>query len=123
MGSKTRSAHEPHPGEYASEGFLDLVQMDHTKGDVILVDSLRRAHVAQLVRAVGGKHHERHARIERLDHSGQEVRRRRAGSAYQRHGRALRFRHPWLQLNLLTAFVAGAVVVSVAAPVRESVAE
>jgi len=42
MGSKTRSAHEPHPGEYASEGFLDLVQMDHTKGDVILVDSLRR---------------------------------------------------------------------------------
>lgn len=42
MGSKTRSAHEPHPGEYASEGFLDLVQMDHTKGDAILVDSLRR---------------------------------------------------------------------------------
>lgn len=42
MGSKTRSAHEPHPGEYCSEGFLDLVQMDHTRGDVILVDSLRR---------------------------------------------------------------------------------
>ncbi len=42
MGSKTRSAHEPHPGEYSSEGFLDLVQMDHTKADVILVDSLRR---------------------------------------------------------------------------------
>ena len=35
-------AHEPHPGEYLSEGLLDLVQMDHTKGDVILVDSLRR---------------------------------------------------------------------------------
>ncbi|WDA39356.1 Mu transposase C-terminal domain-containing protein [Sphingobium sp. YC-XJ3] len=42
MGSKTRSAHEPHPGEYCSDGFLDLVQMDHTRGDVILVDSLRR---------------------------------------------------------------------------------
>ncbi len=42
MGSKSRSAHEAHPGEYLSEGFLDLVQMDHTKGDVILVDSLRR---------------------------------------------------------------------------------
>lgn len=42
MGSKTRSAHEAHPGEYCSEGFLDLVQMDHTRGDVILVDSLRR---------------------------------------------------------------------------------
>lgn len=35
MGSKSRSALEPHPGEYLSEGFLDLVQMDHTKGDVI----------------------------------------------------------------------------------------
>lgn len=42
MGSITRSAHEPHPGEYRSEGFLDLVQMDHTKADVILVDSVRR---------------------------------------------------------------------------------
>ena len=42
MGSKSRTAHEPHPGEYLSEGLLDLVQMDHTKGDVILVDSLRR---------------------------------------------------------------------------------
>src|SRR3546814_8967422 len=42
MGSKTRSAHEPHPGDYASEGFLDLVQMDQSKGDVILVDSMRR---------------------------------------------------------------------------------
>ena len=42
MGSKTRSAHEAHPGEYRSDGFLDLVQMDHTRGDVILVDSLRR---------------------------------------------------------------------------------
>ncbi len=42
MGSKTRSAHQAHPGEYQSDGFLDLVQMDHTRGDVILVDSLRR---------------------------------------------------------------------------------
>jgi putative transposase len=42
MGSKSRSANEPHPGEYLSEGFLDLVQMDHTRGDVILVDSVYR---------------------------------------------------------------------------------
>lgn len=42
MGSKARSAHEPHAGEYASRGFLDLVQMDHTRADVILVDSVER---------------------------------------------------------------------------------
>ena len=42
MGSKTRSAHEPHAGEYLSRGFLDLVQMDHTRADVILVDSVQR---------------------------------------------------------------------------------
>jgi putative transposase len=42
MGSKTRSAHEPHAGEYSSRGFLDLVQMDHTRADVILVDSAQR---------------------------------------------------------------------------------
>lgn len=29
-------------GEYCSDGFLDLVQMDHTKGDGILVDSVAR---------------------------------------------------------------------------------
>lgn len=42
MGAKTRSAHEPHAGEYSSRGFLDLVQMDHTRADVILVDSVHR---------------------------------------------------------------------------------
>ena len=42
MGSKQRSAHEPHPGEYESNGVLDLVQMDHARADVILVDSIRR---------------------------------------------------------------------------------
>jgi putative transposase len=42
MGSKQRSAHEPHPGAYESKGVLDLVQMDHTRADVILVDSVRR---------------------------------------------------------------------------------
>lgn len=47
MGSKSRSAHEPHPGEYLSEGFLDLVQMDHTRGDVILVDSIHREELAR----------------------------------------------------------------------------
>jgi putative transposase len=42
LGSKQRSAHEPHPGAYRSEGLLDLVQMDHTRADVILVDSEHR---------------------------------------------------------------------------------
>ena len=47
MGSKQRSAHEPHPGEYRSEGLLDLVQMDHTRADVILVDSKHREELAR----------------------------------------------------------------------------
>ena len=38
MGTSTRTAHEPHPGEYRSEHLLDLVQMDHTRGNVYLVD-------------------------------------------------------------------------------------
>jgi putative transposase len=47
MGSKHRSAHEPHPGAYPSEGLLDLVQMDHTRADVILVDSVHREELAR----------------------------------------------------------------------------
>ena len=47
MGSKQRSAHEPHPGAYESNGLLDLVQMDHTRADVILVDSLHREELAR----------------------------------------------------------------------------
>lgn len=47
MGSKQRSAHEPHPGTYQSEGLLDLVQMDHTRADVILVDSVHREELAR----------------------------------------------------------------------------
>jgi putative transposase len=42
MGSKSRTAHEPHPGAYESGGLLDVVQMDHTRADVILVDSIDR---------------------------------------------------------------------------------
>lgn len=42
MGSKSRSAHELHAGQYESGGLLDVVQMDHTKGDVILVDRVHR---------------------------------------------------------------------------------
>lgn len=42
MGSKRRTAHEAHPGEYQSNGLLDLVQMDHTPADVMLVDSTHR---------------------------------------------------------------------------------
>ena len=42
MGSKRRTAHEPHPGEYLSEGLLDVVQMDHSPANVMLVDSLHR---------------------------------------------------------------------------------
>jgi putative transposase len=38
MGSKRRTAHEPHPGEYLSEG-LDVVQMDHSPANVMLVDN------------------------------------------------------------------------------------
>ena len=47
MGSKQRSAHEPHPGAYESKWLLDLVQMDHTRADVILVDSLHREELAR----------------------------------------------------------------------------
>lgn len=42
MGSKRRTAHEAHPGEYQSDGLLDVVQMDHTPADVMLVDSVHR---------------------------------------------------------------------------------
>jgi putative transposase len=42
LGSKTRTAYEPHPGEYLSEGCLDLVQMDHTRADVYLLDRVHR---------------------------------------------------------------------------------
>lgn len=42
MGSKQRTAHEAHPGQYPSDGLLDLVQMDHTPADVMLVDSVHR---------------------------------------------------------------------------------
>lgn len=47
MGSKQRSAHEPHPGAYESEGLLYLVQIDHTRTDVILVDSVHREELAR----------------------------------------------------------------------------
>ena len=47
MGSKQRSAHEPHPCAYASDGLLDLVQMDHTRADVILVDRVHREELAR----------------------------------------------------------------------------
>jgi len=42
MGSKRRTAHEPHPGEYVSEGLLDVVQMDHSPANVMLVTSGHR---------------------------------------------------------------------------------
>ena len=47
MGSKQRSAHEPHPSAYESTGLLDLVQMDHTRADVILVDAVHREELAR----------------------------------------------------------------------------
>ena len=47
MGSKQRSAHEPRPGTYHSDGLLDLVQMDHTRADVILVDSVHRQNLVR----------------------------------------------------------------------------
>lgn len=42
MGSKQRTAFEPHPGQYVSEGLLDVVQMDHARANVMLVDSTHR---------------------------------------------------------------------------------
>lgn len=41
-GSKSRTISEPHPEHYDSAGFLDLGQMDHTRGDVALVDRIFR---------------------------------------------------------------------------------
>ena len=41
---------------------------------------------------------------------GQDGRRRQGGAACTPLGRSLLLRHPWLQINLLTAFVAAAVV-------------
>ena len=42
MGSKRQTAHEPHPGEYVSEGLLDVEQMDHSPANVMLVTSGHR---------------------------------------------------------------------------------
>lgn len=42
-GSKSRSAAEPHPYHYDSNGVLDLVQMDSTRADLFLVDQQMRA--------------------------------------------------------------------------------
>ena len=42
MGSKQRTAFEPHPGQYVSAGLLDVVQMDHARANVMLVDSTHR---------------------------------------------------------------------------------
>jgi len=42
-GSKSRSASEPHPYHYESNGALDLVQMDSTRADLVLVDRQLRA--------------------------------------------------------------------------------
>ena len=41
-GSKSRTAHEAHPDFYDSEGFMDLVAMDHARGDAVLVEQLSR---------------------------------------------------------------------------------
>lgn len=46
-GAKSRTASEPHPGHYDSGGFLDLVQMDHTKADVALLDRNLREPLAR----------------------------------------------------------------------------
>ena len=50
-----------------------------------LVDRLAGADVAQLRRAVGGEHEQRHARLVRLDHRGRVVRRRGSRRARERH--------------------------------------
>ncbi len=53
-----------------------------------LVDRLPGAELAQLRRAVGGEHEQRHARLVRLDHRRRVVRRGGAGRAGQRDGAA-----------------------------------
>jgi putative transposase len=42
-GSKSRTAFEAHPHHYQSNGILDLVQMDSTRADLVLVDQQLRA--------------------------------------------------------------------------------
>ena len=41
-GSKTRTAREAHPDFYDSNGFMDLVAMDHARGDAVLVEQISR---------------------------------------------------------------------------------
>lgn len=49
LGSKSRTAHEPHPGIHLSGGVLDVVQMDHTSANVILVDRIHRLELGRPV--------------------------------------------------------------------------
>ncbi len=59
-----------------------------------LVDSLGCAHIAKLRGAVGGEDQQRNAAVPRLDDSGREVDRGRAGGAEDGDGRSLRLGHP-----------------------------
>jgi hypothetical protein len=75
---------------------IRLGQIDEPLGmrakQIDLVDRLWRADIAQLVRTVGGEHQQRNARVERLDHSGHKVRRRRARGTNQHDRLTQRFR-------------------------------
>ena len=58
---------------------------DRAAVDLHLVDRLPGADLAQLGRAVGGEHDQRHARLAGLGHGGQQVGRGGAGGAGDRH--------------------------------------
>ena len=68
---------------------VDLeVPLGRAAVELDLVDRLPGADLAQLGRAVGGQHEQRHARLVRLDHRGRVVRGRGAGRAGERGGHA-----------------------------------
>ena len=83
------------PAQRLRRRVLDADLGEHPHGVAVelhLVDRLPRTRRPQLRRAVGGQHDQRHARLARLDHRRQVVRRRRARRAGE-HRRA--GRSPW----------------------------
>ena len=67
--------------------------LDRAPVELQLVDRLAGADLAQLGRAVGGEHDQGHARLQRLDHGGMQVRGRRTRGAGDGDGPARRLGH------------------------------
>ena len=81
---KARQATERMWSRPASSASWVPTSQNHRAADPVeadLVDRLPGAHLAQLGRAVGGEHDQRHARLVGLDDGGVEVGRRRAARA------------------------------------------